>query len=61
MVHELLIALGLVLVMEGIAPFLNPQALRRVLIVAAQLDDATLRFIGITSMLACVGLLYLVN
>ncbi|MCC7411253.1 MAG: DUF2065 domain-containing protein [Gammaproteobacteria bacterium] len=61
MVHELLIALGLVLVMEGIAPFLNPQALRRVLIVAAQLDDATLRFIGITSMLAGVGLLYLVN
>jgi len=61
MLHDLLVALGLVLVLEGIAPFLNPAALRRALLAAARLDDATLRFIGITSMLAGLVLLYLVN
>ncbi len=61
MLHDLLVAHGLVLVLEGIAPFLNPAALRRALLAAARLDDATLRFIGITSMLAGLVLLYLVN
>ena len=54
---ELLTAIALVLIIEGIMPFANPAALRRMFQMAAQLDDATLRFTGFTSM--CVGLLFL--
>jgi uncharacterized protein YjeT (DUF2065 family) len=61
MLHELLIALGLVLVIEGIVPFLNPAGFRRLLLMAAQFDDATVRFVGITSMVSGVLLLYIVN
>lgn len=59
--HQLLVALALVLVVEGIMPFLNPAGLRRALIMAVQLNDASLRFIGLTSMLLGVILLYLLN
>jgi uncharacterized protein YjeT (DUF2065 family) len=58
--HELLIALGLVLVLEGILPFLNPQRCRKALILLAQLDDVTLRFGGLTSMVLGVILLWIV-
>jgi len=54
-------ALALVLVIEGIMPFVNPGRMRRMLIMAAQLDDATLRIIGLTSMVIGVLLLYLVH
>ncbi|HEY7840790.1 MAG TPA: DUF2065 domain-containing protein [Gammaproteobacteria bacterium] len=58
---DLFTALALVLVIEGIMPFVNPEGLRRMFAQAVQLDNATLRFIGLTSM--CVGLvlLYLVR
>lgn len=58
---QLATALALVLVIEGIMPFLNPAAWRRVLSMAAQLNDAALRAIGLTSMMAGVLLLYLVH
>lgn len=61
MLHDLLAALGLLLVMEGIAPFLNPGALRRALIAAARMDDASLRALGLTAMVAGVCLLYAIN
>ena len=54
-------ALALVLVIEGIMPFLNPAAWRRMLAMVAQLNDATLRAIGLTSMIMGVLLLYLVH
>jgi uncharacterized protein YjeT (DUF2065 family) len=55
------VALGLVLVLEGIMPFLNPKSVRKALLMAAQLDDGTLRFLGLTSMLLGVIMLYWVN
>ena len=58
---EIATALALVLVIEGIMPFVNPGRMRRMLIMAAQLDDATLRIIGLTSMVIGVLLLYLVH
>lgn len=54
---DLLAALALVLVIEGVLPFLNPQSLRRMLVTVAQLDDRTLRVTGFVSM--CCGLLLL--
>ena len=59
--HDFLVAIGLVLVIEGIGPFLAPERLRKALGMLSQLDDATLRFVGLTSMLVGVLLLYLIR
>ena len=58
---DLLAALALVLVIEGIIPFINPQSLRRMLETAAQLDDRTLRIAGLASMILGVILLTVVR
>lgn len=54
-------ALALVLVIEGIMPFLNPSGFRRTLRLIIDMDDKTLRLIGLLSMAFGVLLLYLVN
>jgi len=59
--HDLAVAFGLMLVIEGVGPFLSPASMRRILQQAALLDDAALRYIGLGSMLLGVALLYLVN
>jgi uncharacterized protein YjeT (DUF2065 family) len=59
--QDLLVALALVLVIEGILPFLSPSRLRNTLRTVAEFDDRTLRTIGLISMLAGVGLLYVVH
>lgn len=61
MFDDLLAALALMLVVEGILPFLNPAALRRTLQTVGQMDDRSLRITGLVSMLAGVVLLYLVR
>ena len=58
---DLLAALALVLIIEGIMPFLNPEGLRRMFAMAMQLDDSTLRFLGLSSMIAGLVLLYIVK
>ena len=58
---DLLTAFSLVLVIEGIMPFINPAGLRKMMVVVAQMDDSTLRFIGLSSMMAGLILLYLVR
>ena len=59
--HDILVAMALMLVIEGILPFLNPTGIRRALIMMAQMDDRQLRFGGLTSMIIGVVLLYLIN
>jgi len=54
-------AFALYLVIEGILPFMNPQALKRALIALAQLEDKQLRVFGLASMLAGLLLLYLIH
>ncbi len=49
------------LVFEGIIPFINPQIFRKTLISASQMNDSSLRVIGIASMLGGVLLLYVVR
>jgi hypothetical protein len=60
-VHDLLVAVALVLVIEGCLPFLSPARYRRVLLAVAAEADGPLRLAGLVSMLAGVGFLYLVN
>jgi len=59
--NELLSALALVLVLEGIMPFLSPKGWRETMQQASRLDDKTLRVIGFGSMLAGAVLLYLMR
>jgi hypothetical protein len=59
--NDFLAALALVLVIEGMVPFLNPQSLRRMLEMVSQLDDRTLRITGLVSMLCGVVMLYIVR
>lgn len=58
---DFLTAIALVLVIEGIMPFLNPVGLRKMLILVASVEDTTLRFMGLIFMLSGVVLLYLVR
>ena len=58
---DLGIAMALLLVVEGILPFANPDGLRRMLRTVLQLSDSQLRFAGISSMLLGVVLLYILR
>ena len=59
--HDLLAALCLVLVFEGLLPFVSPQAWRRTIRQIADFDDKTLRIIGVISMIVGLLLLQLVR
>ena len=56
---DLLAAFGLFLVFEGIAPFINPQGVKRALARLAEVRDRELRIAGLGSMLAGVIILFL--
>ncbi len=61
MLVPFLSAVGLMLVLEGILPFLNPRAFRRSLAAVVRADERVLRVVGLLSMLAGVALLYIVR
>ncbi|MFM1895543.1 MAG: hypothetical protein RLZZ385_617 [Pseudomonadota bacterium] len=61
MVREIAIAFCLMLVIEGMMPFIAPGRWRKMLELVAQVDDGTLRLIGLGSMVAGTVLLYIVN
>jgi uncharacterized protein len=58
---DLMAALGLFFVLEGIAPFLNPQGVKRAFARLLQVRDRELRYAGLGSMLIGVIILYLVR
>jgi uncharacterized protein YjeT (DUF2065 family) len=53
----LLGALALMLVVEGLLPFLSPRGWRQVFERALRLSDGQIRFVGLTSMLLGIVLL----
>lgn len=57
----MLSAVALVFILEGIMPFVNPNWIKRVFLTASQMDNTTLRFIGVSCMLIGVVLLYIVR
>lgn len=59
--HDLFAALALVLVIEGMLPFLKPETWRKTMGRIADQPDNALRFMGLTSMLMGVVLLYVVR
>lgn len=54
-------AFALVLVFEGIMPFLSPNGYRSAMEKIREVDDKTLRSMGLVSMIAGVLLLYLIR
>lgn len=59
--QDLLTAVALLLIIEGVIPFLNPPGLRKALLTVSELSDNVLRFGGLTSMLIGCLLLYAVR
>ena len=58
---DLAAALGLFLVLEGIAPFINPQGVKRAFARLLQVRDRELRIAGLGSMLVGIIILFLVR
>ena len=58
---DLFSAVALLLVFEGIMPFISPKGWRNTMLQASQLPDKVLRGIGFASMLFGVVLLYLMR
>jgi uncharacterized protein len=58
---ELFAALAIASILEGMMPFLNPAAMRRLLQKLVAMEDRELRFGGLASMLAGLVILYLVR
>lgn len=59
--QDLWAALALVLVIEGILPFISPNGMRSAWQRMAQMDDRTLRITGLLSMIAGLMVLGLVR
>ncbi len=59
--HELAIGFCLMLVLEGIIPFLYPQRWRNLVQQLALVDNRSLRFMGLASMLIGTSILYAIN
>ncbi|MDX1519664.1 MAG: DUF2065 domain-containing protein [Gammaproteobacteria bacterium] len=51
-------AIGLMLIIEGILPFLHPDGWRKVFLMAIQMNNSEIRFIGLTSMVLGLLILY---
>jgi uncharacterized protein len=60
MADALLAALALMLVIEGLLPFLSPVLWRQVFARVLAMSDGQIRFIGLSSMVAGLLLLYII-
>ena len=58
---SLWIALGLVLVIEGLLPSLNPRAFKQTMSTIRELDERTLRIMGLVSMTIGATIVYLLT
>lgn len=58
---DLFAALALVMIIEGIIPFLSPRGFKESMLKILQMDDRALRMMGLLSMGAGVILLYWVR
>ncbi len=55
--NALLLALGFLLLLEGLLPFLSPQSWRALFAQAAKLTDGQLRFLGLTALVVGCAIL----
>lgn len=60
MASSLLTAFALMLIIEGLLPFIAPAAWRETFLRLASMADGQIRFIGLSSMLAGLAMLFIV-
>jgi len=58
---DLWVAMALMLILEGMLPFLTPHGFKQMLQSVLQVEDRHLRIAGLVSMVAGVVLLYLIH
>ena len=58
---DLFAALAIVCIIEGIMPFINPSAMKRLLARMASMEERDMRIAGLLSMLAGLAVLYVVR
>lgn len=58
---DLFAALAIVCIIEGIMPFINPSAMKRLLARMASVEEREMRIAGLLSMLAGLAILYVVR
>jgi uncharacterized protein YjeT (DUF2065 family) len=58
---DLLAALAIVCIIEGIMPFINPPAMKRLLARMASMEEREMRIFGLASMLVGLAILYMVR
>ena len=61
LIHSLWVATALMLIIEGIMPFLSPQGFKRALLQMAAMSDKNIRLFGFLSMIAGLIFLYWIN
>jgi hypothetical protein len=61
LIQHLIVAFCLMLILEGIVPFLYPQKWRKLVMQLSEVSDPRMRFIGLASMLLGLFLLLLVR
>ena len=59
--NDLLSAIALMLVLEGLLPFISPKNFREKMLVMLQMNDSQIRFASLTAMVIGVFLLYIVR
>ncbi len=59
--NTLMVALALVMIIEGLLPFLSPHRFRATLLTAATLSNRALRIAGLVAMLGGLATLYWVH
>jgi uncharacterized protein len=58
---DLLAALAIVCIIEGIMPFISPPAMKRLLARMAAMEEREMRIFGLASMLVGLAILYMVR
>jgi hypothetical protein len=61
LLHSLWVATALMLIIEGIMPFLSPQGFKRALLQMVAMSDKHIRLFGFFSMIAGLIFLYWIN
>ena len=59
--NEILVAGALMLVLEGLLPFLNPKQFKQTMLKAAEMNERELRWGGLISMILGAFLVYLLK
>jgi len=58
--HDLLTAIALLLILEGLMPFISPESIKKVYKSMVETPESSLRKIGLASIVAGLVLLYFV-